>query len=107
MAGVLLPAGDARAQSALPNVTKSPLSTTGEKLNSFEDITSYNNFYEFGTDKERSRPARAQLQAAAVDGEVEGEVGKPGDYHARGLCSSASRSRSASIACAASKRGRW
>ena len=35
---------------------KSPLTTTGEELTSFKDITSYNNFYEFGTDK--SDPAR-------------------------------------------------
>ena len=30
---------------------KSPLTTTGEQLTSFEDITHYNNFYEFGVDK--------------------------------------------------------
>lgn len=35
---------------------KSPLSTTGETLTSVQDITHYNNFYEFGTDK--SDPAR-------------------------------------------------
>src|SRR3954469_23181085 len=29
----------------LANVKKSPLSTTGEKITSFDDITSYNNFY--------------------------------------------------------------
>jgi sulfoxide reductase catalytic subunit YedY len=40
----------------LPDVRKSPLSATDEKLNSFEDITSYNNYYEFGTDKDD--PAR-------------------------------------------------
>src|SRR3954465_2490061 len=32
----------------LANVKKSPLSTTGEKVTSFDDITSYNNFYEYG-----------------------------------------------------------
>src|SRR3954465_14708577 len=30
----------------LANVKKSPLSTAGEKLTSWDDITSYNNFYE-------------------------------------------------------------
>ncbi len=30
---------------------KSPLSTTGEQLTSYEDITHYNNFYEFGVNK--------------------------------------------------------
>ena len=32
----------------LANVKKSPLSTTGETITSFDDITSYNNFYEYG-----------------------------------------------------------
>src|SRR5262249_42602664 len=36
----------------LPNVVKSPLSTTGEKVTSWDDITSYNNFYEYGPYKE-------------------------------------------------------
>ena len=34
----------------LTNLKKSPLSTD-EKLNSYKDITTYNNFYEFGLDK--------------------------------------------------------
>ena len=51
---------------------------TGEKLTPFEDVTRYNNFYEFGTDK--GDPARYAHQMStdpwtlAVDGEVE----KPG-----------------------------
>jgi pSer/pThr/pTyr-binding forkhead associated (FHA) protein len=32
----------------------SPLTTTGEQLTSCEDITHYNNFYEFGVDKDSS-----------------------------------------------------
>ena len=54
---------DAAAQAnvwPLSDVKKSDLSTT-EKVNSFEDITSYNNFYEFGTDK--GDPARQRRQA--------------------------------------------
>jgi sulfoxide reductase catalytic subunit YedY len=35
---------------------KSPLTTTGEELTSYKDITNYNNFYEFGVDK--GDPAR-------------------------------------------------
>jgi sulfoxide reductase catalytic subunit YedY len=51
-AAALAPTG-ARAQgrAKLPNVRKSPLSTS-ETLNSYDDITGYNNFYEFGTGKE-------------------------------------------------------
>src|SRR5688572_26804051 len=41
---------NAQARTKLPNVRKSPLSTS-ETVNSFEDVTGYNNFYEFGTDK--------------------------------------------------------
>src|SRR5262245_62002987 len=38
----------------LPNIAKSPLSLSAadEKVNSYKDITTYNNFYEFGTDKD-------------------------------------------------------
>ncbi len=64
LAGALLPVDAAHAQAALPNVRKSPLSTTGEKLNSFEDITSYNNFYEFGTDKSDPKANSGEVQAA-------------------------------------------
>ena len=53
---------DASAQAGnvwpIANAAKSPLSTT-EKVNAFEDITSYNNFYEFGTDKATRRATPA------------------------------------------------
>jgi len=35
----------------IDGVQKSPLSATGEKLNSLKDISNYNNYYEFSTDK--------------------------------------------------------
>src|SRR5262245_54252922 len=44
-----LSASDADA-APLPGA-KSPLSTTDEQATQLRDITSYNNFYEFGTDK--------------------------------------------------------
>ncbi|MEO0574202.1 MAG: protein-methionine-sulfoxide reductase catalytic subunit MsrP [Pseudomonadota bacterium] len=59
-ASALLPSIDANA-AALPragtlaDVTKSPLSTN-QPPNSWEDVTGYNNFYEFGTGK--TDPAR-------------------------------------------------
>jgi sulfoxide reductase catalytic subunit YedY len=47
--------GDAEAEEAgkYANVTKSPLSKLGpkDKVNKYEEISSYNNFYEFGIDK--------------------------------------------------------
>jgi sulfoxide reductase catalytic subunit YedY len=41
----------AQTRTKLPNVRKSSFSTS-ETMNSYEDVTGYNNFYEFGTDKE-------------------------------------------------------
>ena len=57
-------------------VIKSPLSTK-EPPNSFQDITHYNNFYEFGTDK--SDPARnaGSLHPRPWSVSVEGLVKKP------------------------------
>ena len=58
----------ANDQTKLQTV-KSPLTTTGEQLTSYEDITHYNNFYEFGVQQgpareERRRPAHAPLDRA-------------------------------------------
>jgi len=52
---ILAPAGRVHAATKLQTV-KSPLTTTGEELTSFQDITHYNNFYEFGENK--SDPAQ-------------------------------------------------
>ncbi len=54
--------------------------TTVEKPASYEDATSYNNFYEFGTDK--SDPARnaKSLKPRPWTVEVEGLVNKPGRF---------------------------
>ena len=55
LAGVpaaLLATRSARAGTKLPNLVKSPLSTTGEKTTPYNDVTTYNNYYEFGTQKE-------------------------------------------------------
>jgi sulfoxide reductase catalytic subunit YedY len=65
----------------LENVRKSPLSTTDEKLNSYKDITTYNNFYEFGLDK--GDPARNahSLKTRPWSIVVEGQCAKPGTYN--------------------------
>jgi methionine sulfoxide reductase catalytic subunit len=59
---------------------KSDFSTT-EKLNSYKDITTYNNFYEFGLDK--ADPARNahSLRPRPWSIVVEGQCGKPGTYN--------------------------
>jgi methionine sulfoxide reductase catalytic subunit len=71
-----LPSSRAFAGAKLAGVSKSPLSTT-EQQNSYDDVTHYNNFYEFGVDK--TDPARnAQtLKTAPWSVSIEGEVKKP------------------------------
>ena len=74
----LLSPGRARAAGGkFPNLVKSSFSTT-EKPNSYNDVTHYNNFYEFGTGKEQ--PAKlAQNFKPGPDWKVsvEGAVAKP------------------------------
>ncbi|HEY2030112.1 MAG TPA: protein-methionine-sulfoxide reductase catalytic subunit MsrP [Myxococcales bacterium] len=48
-----------------------------EKVNSFEDITTYNNFYELGTDKEDPSQNSDKLVTRPWTVSVEGEVQKP------------------------------
>jgi methionine sulfoxide reductase catalytic subunit len=69
----------AAAGEKLSNVDKSTYSTS-EKVNSLRDITTYNNFYELGTDK--GDPARnaKYLTTRPWTVSVEGEVKKPKTY---------------------------
>ncbi|MGC2301622.1 MAG: protein-methionine-sulfoxide reductase catalytic subunit MsrP [Acidobacteriaceae bacterium] len=53
---------------------KSPLSTTGVALTSFEDITHYNNFYEFGVDKGDPAKNAGTLRTRPWSIQVEGLV---------------------------------
>ena len=62
------------------NLPKSAFNTT-EKLTSFDDVTGYNNFYEFGTGKydpaKRAKNFNPDPWSIAIEGEVE----KPGVYN--------------------------
>jgi sulfoxide reductase catalytic subunit YedY len=51
-----------------------------EPPNSWEDITTYNNFYEFGTGKEDPYLNAQDFRTRPWTVEVAGECGKPGDY---------------------------
>ena len=64
----------------LANLKKGPFNTD-EKLNSYKDVTTYNNFYEFGLDK--GDPARYahSLKTRPWSIVVEGQCGKPGTYN--------------------------
>jgi methionine sulfoxide reductase catalytic subunit len=83
-AAAAVAAPSARANAAqngpkLPNVRKSPLSTD-EKLNDYEDITTYNNFYEFGTAKDEPHQNARGFKPRPWKLAVEGHVAKPASY---------------------------
>jgi len=69
----------APAGKKLTGLQKSPFSTT-EKMNSLEDITHYNNYYEFGTDKEQPAVLAKNFKTAPWTVSVEGDVAKPKTY---------------------------
>lgn len=69
LAGVALLPGWARA-----------LGGPDEKLTDYEDITTYNNFYEFGTDKRDPSRHAHTLRTRPWTVRVEGEVNKPKVY---------------------------
>lgn len=50
------------------------------KPNSWEEITSYNNFYEFGTGKEDPARYAGQMTTSPWTVEINGMVDKPGEY---------------------------
>jgi methionine sulfoxide reductase catalytic subunit len=79
-AETLLQAKGAAHGRKLENVTKGPFSTD-EKLNSWEDITSYNNYYEFGTDKSSPADLAKNLKPEPWTVAVEGECNKKAAYH--------------------------
>ncbi len=68
------------AQTPLANVQKSAY-TVDEKPNSYEDITGYNNFYEFGTDKEDPARYAGKMKTRPWTVKVEGACAKPADYN--------------------------
>ena len=103
--------GKAKAQGGgakLPNVKKGPFATD-EALTPYEDVTTYNNFYEFGTDKDdpgaqRAARSRREPWTVQVDGAVRQEAG---DYHIDDLAEAA-RARGAHLPPALRRgAGRW
>ena len=72
----LLATGEARSAAKLADLRKSPLSTD-ETLTAFESVTNYNNYYEFGTDKEDPAARAGKLKTRPWTVKVEGEVKKP------------------------------
>jgi len=65
-----------KAGTKLPNVTKSKLSTD-EKINSFQEVSTYNNYYEFGTDKSEPAVYAKGFKTSPWTVSVEGLCAKP------------------------------
>ena len=59
------------------DTVKSPLTTTGEELTSYKDVTTYNNYYEFGVQKSDPAENAGVLRTRPWTVRVEGEVNKP------------------------------
>lgn len=71
-----IPPAQVHAGTKLTVAAKSPLSTT-EKQSTFEDVTHYNNFYEFGTDKGDPSKNAGNFRTSPWTVSIEGEVKKP------------------------------
>ena len=79
----------------------------GDEVNQYEHITTYNNFYEFGTDKRDPSRNSDDFQPEPWAVEVNGHVGKPGTYALEDLLSPPTPRRTTSIASGAWRPGRW
>jgi sulfoxide reductase catalytic subunit YedY len=84
LAGGMLPLGsgwpsEASGGEKLPGARKSPFSTK-EKTTPYKDVTTYNNFYEFGTDKYSPAKQAGSLVTRPWTVAVEGEIKKPRVY---------------------------
>ncbi len=74
-AGVLLTTGEREALARMV-----PAGGEDDKLTPYESVTTYNNFYEFGTDKSDPAEYSKGFQPRPWKVRVEGEIAKPGDY---------------------------
>jgi len=74
----LLPTAVEAAQK-FSNLRKSPFSAK-EKLTSYENVTHYNNFYEFGTSKSDPSSNAGNFRSHPWTVSIEGEVKKPARY---------------------------
>jgi methionine sulfoxide reductase catalytic subunit len=58
---------------------------TDEKLNTFDEITSYNNFYEFGTGKSDPKRYAGMMKTSPWTVKIDGHCGKPANYNVEDL----------------------
>ncbi len=78
-AGGLIISSGARAGVTELKTVQGPYSTS-EAPNSYEDVTTYNNFYEFGTGKDDPYKNAREFEPLPWRVKVSGECDKPGDY---------------------------
>jgi sulfoxide reductase catalytic subunit YedY len=100
-AGVLLTAGERQALARTV-----PRLEPDDKLTPYESVTTYNNFYEFGTDKSDPAENSKNFKAKPWKVRVEGEVARPGEYDFDDLVNPY-KAQEQSTAIAASRPGAW
>jgi len=84
LSGVFSPNIDVSADSKLQTV-KSPLTTAGEQLTSLQDITHYNNYYEFGVPKNEPSENAGVLPTRPWTVKVDGKVKTPKTFDIEAL----------------------
>jgi methionine sulfoxide reductase catalytic subunit len=75
---------DSEAQE-VPARFRDMRSELDEELNSYRDVTTYNNFYEFGTGKDDPHRNSGDFRPRPWTVKIDGHVNKPGDYHLEDL----------------------
>src|SRR6266850_616324 len=73
--GVALTAGEQRALARFATARDDD-----DKLTPYESVTHYNNYYEFGTDKEEPAEQARNFRPKPWKVRIDGEVAKPADY---------------------------
>ena len=66
-----------KAGTKLPNVTRNSKYSVDDKVNSFQDVSTYNNYYEFGTDKGEPSQYARNFRTSPWTVSVEGACAKP------------------------------
>ena len=79
MVGAALAARNSQAGVKLEGIAKSPLSTS-EKITPYNDVTHYNNYYEFGTQKDQPAVLAQKLKSSPWTVKVEGAVNRPQSF---------------------------
>ena len=80
LGGTALPNETTAQSQEIPPRFRNLKSELGEELNSYRDITTYNNFYEFGTDKRDPSRNSGEFEPQPWTVSIEGHVNKPGNY---------------------------